>query len=625
MIVSEKTIRLNSPIRLHSRFDSTLDNYIESWKAHASSVTAYIFDNSLPVPPEFTRYLRDWHCVADQPSRPLYAPHPALTDDWVNQYFDYTVVAELSDGPVADTLSEDAAAPGTPAPLRGADYRFVYLGPHSSWTPLHRDVFASHSWSTNVCGAKLWLFLSPGTRGLTDVEGAPCCGAYDAYDAAGLARDGFGELGAVMARALAEAEAAVGRHWAQRGAAEAADGDDANSLCLNKPPFSSRVRVLLQLPGDAVFVPSGWTHQVVNLSDCVSVNHNWVPCEAAARCADQLHTDLAAVDQSIRGWGMDGDEDAEVEQFALSAAQASFSAPTDVPAPPLAVLERLGQRQAALRAQSGTTHARWVQLATLAALYALARAACLVDWGHAVAAAEAGAADAEASTPLSSLLPRLHQHLHTAITGLPPRLRRILADLASHPALGVSPRWSSHDQAPLRREILTLATDAVGGDRAVHSHADTSLPPVSLPEAHPARYSAYAFADSAYSGVSRAEWTAQAVPRLRHCADTLAAARETVASLSQAGVGAVWRWAEAEVPGGPLRADADALRQAWRRSGGAAPASEACAESASVWTDIALGNALLDDLHARIPLLTAGDWMDAAAEAVCAVHREVSG
>mmetsp|Transcript_18202 Transcript_18202/g.45546 ORF Transcript_18202/g.45546 Transcript_18202/m.45546 type:complete len:235 (+) Transcript_18202:789-1493(+) len=36
----------------------------------------------------------------------------------------------------------------------GNDYRFLYTGPSGSWTPLHTDVFNSHSWSVNVAGRK---------------------------------------------------------------------------------------------------------------------------------------------------------------------------------------------------------------------------------------------------------------------------------------------------------------------------------------------------------------------------------------------------------------------------------------------------------------------------------------
>lgn len=41
------------------------------------------------------------------------------------------------------------------------DYRFVYLGPAGSWTPLHCDVLGSYSWSLNVAGRKLWRLYPP--------------------------------------------------------------------------------------------------------------------------------------------------------------------------------------------------------------------------------------------------------------------------------------------------------------------------------------------------------------------------------------------------------------------------------------------------------------------------------
>ncbi|RHW67620.1 JmjC domain [Trypanosoma brucei equiperdum] len=42
-----------------------------------------------------------------------------------------------------------------------SDYRFAYIGPPRSWTPLHFDVFGTYSWSLNVCGEKLWFFPTP--------------------------------------------------------------------------------------------------------------------------------------------------------------------------------------------------------------------------------------------------------------------------------------------------------------------------------------------------------------------------------------------------------------------------------------------------------------------------------
>ena len=32
---------------------------------------------------------------------------------------------------------------------------------------------------------------------------------------------------------------------------------------------------VVQEAGETIFVPSGWYHQVTNLVDTVSINHNW--------------------------------------------------------------------------------------------------------------------------------------------------------------------------------------------------------------------------------------------------------------------------------------------------------------------------------------------------------------
>lgn len=41
-------------------------------------------------------------------------------------------------------------------------------------------------------------------------------------------------------------------------------------------PKSGKCFEVIQNAGDAIFVPSGWYHQVWNLKDTISINHNWV-------------------------------------------------------------------------------------------------------------------------------------------------------------------------------------------------------------------------------------------------------------------------------------------------------------------------------------------------------------
>ncbi|XP_014259233.1 jmjC domain-containing protein 4 [Cimex lectularius] len=111
------------------------------------------------------------------------------------------------------------------------DYRFVYFGPKGSWTPIHMDVFSSFSWSVNLCGKKKWVFFPP--------------------DQDMFLRDKFGKLPYNILE------------------------DFKDTM---KYPHSSNLIpiVFIQEVGDAIFVPSGWYHQVWNLDDTISINHNWV-------------------------------------------------------------------------------------------------------------------------------------------------------------------------------------------------------------------------------------------------------------------------------------------------------------------------------------------------------------
>ncbi|XP_078681566.1 2-oxoglutarate and iron-dependent oxygenase JMJD4-like isoform X2 [Branchiostoma floridae x Branchiostoma belcheri] len=82
-------------------------------------------------------YLKDWHFCRACPDYGAYETPVFFQSDWLNEFWDLR--------------------------YRGADdYRFVYMGPKGSWTPLHADVFHSYSWSANICGRKQWLFFPPG-------------------------------------------------------------------------------------------------------------------------------------------------------------------------------------------------------------------------------------------------------------------------------------------------------------------------------------------------------------------------------------------------------------------------------------------------------------------------------
>lgn len=94
----------------------------------------------------------------------------------------------------------------------------------SSRTPFHVDVFGSFSWSANVYGCKKWILLPPGEelKLLDQYKKLPC-------------------------------------------------KIDEEALRKSNVNFF----IIYQQQNEALFVPSGWYHQVYNITDTISVNHNW--------------------------------------------------------------------------------------------------------------------------------------------------------------------------------------------------------------------------------------------------------------------------------------------------------------------------------------------------------------
>ena len=82
-------------------------------------------------------YLKDWHLVKEYSSPSVYQLPLYFSEDWINDFWDY----ESKKGQESD------------------DYRFVYIGMKGSFTPLHKDVFRSYSWSTNIAGTKKWYSI----------------------------------------------------------------------------------------------------------------------------------------------------------------------------------------------------------------------------------------------------------------------------------------------------------------------------------------------------------------------------------------------------------------------------------------------------------------------------------
>lgn len=154
------------------------------------------YSGSLPV-----LYLKDWHFFNDTKAYDYYQVPVYFESDFLNEY----------------CLDKNLT-----------DYRFVYMGPKSSSTPIHIDVFGSFSWSANVHGVKKWLVIPP---------------------------DKVKELKKIFNDEIPNDLYSV-----------------ANFAEISKIVEAFEV---IQKSGEVLFVPSGYMHQVMNLEDTISINHNW--------------------------------------------------------------------------------------------------------------------------------------------------------------------------------------------------------------------------------------------------------------------------------------------------------------------------------------------------------------
>ncbi|XP_075544867.1 jumonji domain containing 4 [Dermacentor variabilis] len=186
--------------------EMTFSEYVDYWQKLIDSGHDYCANPCL--------YLKDWHFTRDFPTYGPYTTPKYFSSDWLNEYWDLRT--DVKD-----------------------DFRFVYMGPKGSWTPLHTDVFKSFSWSANICGRKLWYLFPPreGQVNKGKKNKLPC------------------DVNTLLEESL-------------RDAAEAPN--------LPKHGKNAPYLKIIQNPGEIIFVPSNWYHQVHNLDDTISINHNFL-------------------------------------------------------------------------------------------------------------------------------------------------------------------------------------------------------------------------------------------------------------------------------------------------------------------------------------------------------------
>lgn len=198
------------------RLEMTVAEFVEQWLGDPMQEHGNASSHSAMS--KMSLYLKDWHFVKEYPEYEAYTTPVFFCDDWLNIYLDNYHMH--SDPNIYSENNE----------ISCSDYRFVYMGAKGTWTPFHADVFRSYSWSANVCGKKRWLFLSPSQSHLVFDRNMKSC-VYNIFD----------EFNETKISGFAETI------WLE----------------------------CTQEQNEIIFVPSGWYHQVHNLEDTISINHNW--------------------------------------------------------------------------------------------------------------------------------------------------------------------------------------------------------------------------------------------------------------------------------------------------------------------------------------------------------------
>ncbi|KAL7535799.1 hypothetical protein ACHAWF_005269 [Thalassiosira exigua] len=74
---------------------------------------------------------------------------------------------------------------------------------------------------------------------------------------------------------------------------------------------------VIQETGQTIFVPSGWKHEVVNLVETLSINHNWVTSANIDKMWDCLLTEMASIEEEVKEWESIPKDDYEVKENML--------------------------------------------------------------------------------------------------------------------------------------------------------------------------------------------------------------------------------------------------------------------------------------------------------------------
>ena len=207
-------------------------------------------------------YLRYMHQTTSRDDRPLY-----LFERHFLTLGDEQMTSEFSVPPFfADDLQQ-LLKPFGLVP----DYRWLIIGPRKSGSTFHKDPNASSAWNALIRGRKAWIFYPPESVPPGVVIGSNSDQSSEIATPASVMEwyiDCFAQHRSRLRKS---------RNPSIR------NGDSRGPLCG------------IQEPGDVVFVPCGWWHQVLNLEDSVCVTHNFISPRNVQGALDIMRDDPDAL------------------------------------------------------------------------------------------------------------------------------------------------------------------------------------------------------------------------------------------------------------------------------------------------------------------------------------------
>ncbi|KAL6583773.1 hypothetical protein OROMI_003062 [Orobanche minor] len=207
------------------RMAMSVSEFIDGWVKSSGSGSGG--DDGKPM-----LYLKDWHFVKEYPDYVAYTTPMFFLDDWLNLYLDKY---SMHDDPESYQERNEISC---------SDYRFVYVGSKGVHGLLFMLMF-----SGRIVGQPMYV---AGNNGIFYLQ--------------------------------------VNITLCLTGYMKSSVYDIFEDVCKSKyPGFEKAIWwECTQEQNEIIFVPSGWYHQVHNLEDTVSINHNWFNAYNISRVWDLL-------------------------------------------------------------------------------------------------------------------------------------------------------------------------------------------------------------------------------------------------------------------------------------------------------------------------------------------------